>query len=111
MNVHEYQAKVLFREYGVAVPEGELATTADEARDVAERLGSEVTVVKAQVHAGGRGKGGGIKLARSPEEARQHAEEILGMILVTKQTGAEGKRVRKVYVEGGCKIARELYLA
>jgi len=111
MNVHEYQAKVLFREYGVAVPEGDLATTADEARDVAERLGSEVTVVKAQVHAGGRGKGGGIKLARSPEEVRQHAEEILGMILVTKQTGTEGKRVRKVYVEGGCKIARELYLA
>ncbi len=111
MNVHEYQAKALFREYGVAVPEGGLATTADEARDVAERLGGDVTVVKAQVHAGGRGKGGGIKLARSPEEARRHAEEILGMTLVTKQTGAEGKLVRKVYVEGGCKIARELYLA
>jgi succinyl-CoA synthetase beta subunit len=111
MNVHEYQAKALFREYGVAVPDGELATNAEEARNVAERLGAKVSVVKAQVHAGGRGKGGGIKLAQSPEEAGQHAEAMIGMTLVTKQTGAEGKKVRKVYVEGGCNIERELYLA
>jgi len=111
MNVHEYQAKALFREYGVSVPDGDLATNAEEARGVAKRLGGKVTVVKAQVHAGGRGKGGGIKLAHSPEEAGQHADAIIGMTLVTKQTGAEGKRVRKVYVEDGCRIARELYLA
>jgi len=111
MNVHEYQAKVLFREYGVAVPDGELATNAEEARSIAQRLGGEVTVVKAQVHAGGRGKGGGIKLAHSPEEAGQHAETMIGMTLVTRQTGAEGKKVRKVYVEGGCDIERESYLA
>jgi succinyl-CoA synthetase beta subunit len=111
MNVHEYQAKAVFREYGVTVPDGELATNAEEARSVAERLGGKIVVVKAQVHAGGRGKAGGIKLARSPEEAGRHAEAILGMTLVTKQTGAEGKRVRKVYVEEGCEIARELYLA
>ena len=111
MNVHEYQAKALFREYGVAVPDGELATNAEEARNVAQRLGAKVSVVKAQVHAGGRGKGGGIKLAQSPEEAGQHAEAMIGMTLVTKQTGAEGKKVRKVYVEGGCNIERELYLA
>ncbi len=111
MNVHEYQAKALFREYGVAVPDGELATNADEARGVAKRLGGKVSVIKAQVHAGGRGKGGGIKLAHSPEEAGQHAEAILGMTLITKQTGAAGKIVRKVYIENGCEIARELYLA
>ncbi len=111
MNVHEYQAKALFREYGVAVPDGELATNADEARGVAKRLGGKVSVIKAQVHAGGRGKGGGIKLAHSPEEAGQHAEAILGMTLITKQTGAAGKIVRKVYIEDGCEIARELYLA
>jgi succinyl-CoA synthetase beta subunit len=111
MNVHEYQAKALFREYGVAVPDGELATNAEEARNVAQRLGAKISVVKAQVHAGGRGKGGGIKLAQSPEEAGQHAEAMIGMTLVTKQTGAEGKKVRKVYVEGGCNIERELYLA
>ncbi len=111
MNVHEYQAKALFREYGVTVPDGELATNREEARAVAGRLGGKVCVVKAQVHAGGRGKAGGIKLASSPDEAAEHAEAILGMTLVTKQTGAEGKKVRKVYVEDGCKIARELYLA
>ena len=111
MNVHEYQAKAIFRDYAVAVPNGELATSAAEAQAVAERLGAEVVVVKAQVHAGGRGKGGGIKLANSAKEARKHAEAMLGMTLVTKQTGAAGKLVRKVYVESGCKIARELYLA
>jgi succinyl-CoA synthetase beta subunit len=111
LNVHEYQAKSLFRSFGVAVPEGELATTPAEAEAVAKKLGAKVAVVKAQVHAGGRGKGGGIKLAKSPGEAKQHASEILGMTLVTHQTGPEGKLVRKVYVEAGSEIARELYLA
>ncbi len=111
MNVHEYQAKALFREYGVAVPAGEVATTPAEAEAAARSLGTPVTVVKAQVHAGGRGKGGGVKLAKSTGEAKQHASDILGMTLVTHQTGPEGKLVRKVYVEAGSAIARELYLA
>ncbi len=110
MNVHEYQAKQLLREAGVAVPEGRLATTPAEAEAAARALGAEVVAVKAQVHAGGRGKAGGIKLVRSPAEARQAASEILGMTLRSAQTGPEGKRVRKVYVEAGCDIARELYL-
>jgi succinyl-CoA synthetase beta subunit len=111
LNVHEYQAKALFRSFGVAVPEGELATTPAEAEAAAKKLEAKVVVVKAQVHAGGRGKGGGIKLAKSPSEAKQQASEILGMTLVTHQTGPEGKLVRKVYVEAGSEIARELYLA
>ncbi len=111
MNVHEYQAKALMREYGVSVPEGKLATTPAEAEAAAKALGSPVVVVKAQVHAGGRGKGGGIKLAKSPAEAKAHAEDIIGMTLVTHQTGPEGKLVRKVYVEAGSDIDRELYLA
>jgi succinyl-CoA synthetase beta subunit len=111
MNVHEYQAKQLFREFGVAVPEGGLAETPAEAEEVARRLGTDVCVVKAQIHAGGRGKGGGVKLARSAAEAKKLASEILGMQLVTHQTGPEGKTVRKVYVEAGSDIARELYLA
>jgi len=111
VNVHEYQAKALFRDYGVAVPEGELATTPAEAAQVARGLGTELVVVKAQVHAGGRGKGGGVKLARSPAEAEKAASEILGMTLHTPQTPPEGKLVRKVYVEAGSAIARELYLA
>ena len=110
MNIHEYQAKSLLRDFGVAVPEGALATTPDEAEKAASQLGG-VVVVKAQVHAGGRGKGGGIKVVRSPAEARKAAEDMLGMTLVTPQTGAEGKLVRKVYVEAGSEIARELYLA
>jgi len=110
MNVHEYQAKALLREFGVAVPEGRLATTAAEAGAAAKALGGELCVVKAQIHAGGRGKGGGVKLAKSPEEAERLAGEILGMTLVTHQTGPEGKLVRKVYVEAGSDIARELYL-
>jgi succinyl-CoA synthetase beta subunit len=111
MNVHEYQAKALLREHGVAVPEGELATTPAEAEAASRRLGAERVVVKAQVHAGGRGKAGGIKLADSPSQAKQCASEILGMTLVTHQTGPEGKLVRKVYVEAASDIARELYLA
>ena len=110
MNVHEYQAKDLLRTYGVAVPNGRLATTPAEAEDAARALGADVVVVKAQVHAGGRGKAGGIKLAKSPGEAKTRASEILGMTLHSHQTGPEGKLVRKVYVEAGSAIARELYL-
>jgi succinyl-CoA synthetase beta subunit len=111
VNVHEYQAKGLLRDFGVSVPNGQLATTPAEAEEAARALGTPVVVVKAQVHAGGRGKGGGIKLAKSPSEAKQVASEILGMTLVTPQTGAEGKVVQKVYVEEGSAIADELYLA
>jgi succinyl-CoA synthetase beta subunit len=111
MNVHEFQAKALFRSFGVAVPAGQLATTPAEAEDAAKALGTPVVVVKAQIHAGGRGKGGGVKLAKSPAEAKQLASQILGMTLVTHQTGPQGKLVRSVYVEAGSDIARELYLA
>jgi succinyl-CoA synthetase beta subunit len=110
VNVHEYQAKGLLRDYGVAVPPGRLATTPAEAEAAARALDAEVVAVKAQVHAGGRGKAGGIKLARSPAEAKQAASEILGMTLRSHQTGPDGKVVRQVYVEAGCDIARELYL-
>ena len=111
MNVHEYQAKALLRSFGVAVPDGDLATTPAEAEEVARRLDRGAVVVKAQVHAGGRGKAGGIKLAKSPAEAKRFASEILGMTLRSHQTGPEGRLVRKVYVEAGSEIARELYLA
>jgi succinyl-CoA synthetase beta subunit len=111
MNVHEYQAKEVLREFGIAVPEGRVATTPAEAEEVARALGSGVVVVKAQVHAGGRGKAGGVKLAKSPAEAKEAASEILGMTLHTPQTPPEGKLVRKVYVEAGSDIADELYLA
>jgi succinyl-CoA synthetase beta subunit len=110
MNVHEYQAKELLRAFGVPVPEGGLAATPAEAESAARALGSGIVVVKAQVHAGGRGKGGGIKLAKNADEAKHAASEILGMTLRTHQTGPEGKLVRKVYVEAGCDIDRELYL-
>ncbi len=110
MNVHEYQAKTLLREHGVAVPTGELATTPAEAEEATRRIGTPV-VVKAQVHAGGRGKAGGIQLADSARQAKRKASEILGMTLVTHQTGPEGKVVRKVYVEAGSQITREFYLA
>jgi len=111
MNVHEYQAKEVLREFGIAVPEGRVATTAAEAEEAARGLGSGVVVVKAQVHAGGRGKAGGGKLAKSAAEAKEAAGEILGMTLHTPQTPPEGKLVRKVYVEAGSEIADELYLA
>ena len=111
MNVHEYQAKELLRSFGVAVPAGALATTPAEAEQAARSLDRGVVVVKAQVHAGGRGKGGGIKLAKSASEAKQVASEILGMTLRTHQTGPEGKLVRKVWVESGSEIAHEYYLA
>jgi succinyl-CoA synthetase beta subunit len=110
MNIHEYQAKDLLRKFGVAVPKGGIAYTPEEAVKVAEELGGPVWVVKAQIHAGGRGKGGGVKLAKSIEEVRSLAAEIIGMTLVTHQTGPEGKDVSRVYVEDGCDIARELYL-
>ena len=111
MNVHEYQAKELLRGFGVPVPPGRLATTPAEAESAARQLDSKVVVVKAQVHAGGRGKAGGIKVAKSPADAKRLASEILGMTLRTHQTGAEGKLVRKVWIEAGCEIERELYLA
>jgi succinyl-CoA synthetase beta subunit len=111
MNVHEYQAKELLRSFGVAVPAGGLATTPAEAEEVARSLRADLVVVKSQVHAGGRGKAGGIKVAKSPAEAKRVASEILGMTLRTPQTGPEGKLVRKVWVEAGSEVARELYLA
>ena len=110
MNIHEYQAKALLQEYRVAVPPGKVATTPAEAEDAARALGAPVMVVKAQVHAGGRGKAGGIKLAKSTSEVKTLAGEILGMTLRSHQTGPEGKVVRKVYVEAGSEIDRELYL-
>jgi len=109
MKVHEYQAKALLARYGVAVPRGEVAGTADEAREIAKKLGGAV-VVKAQIHAGGRGKGGGIRVARDPDEAFEHARAILGMTLVTPQTGPAGRVVRKVLVEEALDLDRELYL-
>jgi len=111
MKIHEYQAKAILAKFGVAVPRGEVVTKKDEARAVAERLGTPVTVVKAQIHAGGRGKGGGVKIARSPEEAASLAEHILGMNLITAQTGPEGRIVRRVLVEEGLDIQREIYLS
>ena len=110
MNIHEYQAKELLRKFGVAVPKGGIAYIADEAATVAEELGGPVWVVKAQIHAGGRGKGGGVKLAKSIDEVKSLASEMIGMHLVTHQTGPVGKEVSRVYVEDGCDIARELYL-
>jgi len=111
VNIHEYQAKELLREYGVPVPEGALATTPAEAEVAARALPGDIAVVKAQVHAGGRGKAGGIKLAKSANEAKHFASEILGMTLRSHQTGPEGRVVRKVYVEAGSEIESELYLA
>jgi succinyl-CoA synthetase beta subunit len=110
MKIHEYQAKELFRRHGIPVPRGEMAETADRALAIAAALGYPC-VVKAQVHAGGRGKAGGIRLARNRDEAVCHIDSILGMTLVSHQTGPEGRRVRKLLVEQGLDIARELYLA
>ena len=120
MNIHEYQAKELLRGYGVAVPDGSVAWTPDEAVAAAARLPGPVYVVKSQIHAGGRGAGrfaddtdgkGGVRLARSAEEVRAAADAMIGHVLVTKQTGPAGRRVRRVYVEAGCDIKRELYLS
>jgi succinyl-CoA synthetase beta subunit len=111
MKIHEYQAKVILAKFGVPVPRGEVVAKKDEARAVAERLGTPVVVVKAQIHAGGRGKGGGVKVAKSAEEAAAFAEHMLGMKLVTAQTGPEGRIVRRVLVEEGLDIQREIYLS
>ena len=110
MNIHEYQAKDLLRQYGVAVLNGKMATTPEAAQAAAEELGGRLCVVKAQIHAGGRGKAGGVKLAKTPQEARGIAAGLLGKNLVTHQTGPEGKEVQKVFVEQGCAIAKEFYL-
>ena len=110
MNVHEYQAKQILESHGVNVQRGEVASTADEAEAIARELDCPLYIVKAQIHAGGRGKGGGVKLAKTPEEVKEHADAILGMQLVTPQTGPEGKRVRKVLVAEASDIERELYL-
>src|SRR5512136_1640645 len=110
MNIHEYQGKEIFRKFGVPTPRGIPAFSVDEAVRAAETLGGKVWVVKAQIHAGGRGKGGGVKVARSIEEVRELASKILGMVLVTHQTGPEGKVVRRLLIEQGINIARELYV-
>jgi succinyl-CoA synthetase beta subunit len=110
MKVHEYQAKSILARYGVAVPRGEVTNSPAEAREIAKRLGGRV-VVKAQIHAGGRGKGGGVKLAQDPEEAHDLAKRILGMTLITPQTGPAGRIVQKILVEEALEIARELYLS
>ena len=124
MNIHEYQGKQLFREAGLSVQDGVHCMSVDEALAAYDRLGSKVVAVKSQIHAGGRGKGtlyhpesgdmvmeGGVKIAFSREDVEKYAENILGNILVTKQTGSEGKMVNNLYVEGGCNIAHEYYLA
>ncbi|NBB71269.1 MAG: ADP-forming succinate--CoA ligase subunit beta [Alphaproteobacteria bacterium] len=111
MNIHEYQAKAVLDEYGVSVLNGHVAYTPEEAESAARELGGPIWVVKAQIHAGGRGKGGGVKLAKSLEEVRQLANDMLGMTLVTHQTGPEGRVVKRIYIEDGCDIERELYLS
>ncbi|PYS73707.1 MAG: ADP-forming succinate--CoA ligase subunit beta, partial [Acidobacteria bacterium] len=110
MKIHEYQGKELLKKFGVAVPRGIVARTPAEAEQAARELGTDIVVVKAQIHAGGRGKGGGVKLAKSPEEAKTVAEQILGMNLVTHQTGPEGREVRVVLIEEGLPIDKEFYL-
>lgn len=110
MNIHEYQAKAVLKQYGVSVPEGYVAFTADEAVEAAKRLGTAVTVVKAQIHAGGRGKAGGVKIAKSVDDVRKYASELLGKTLVTHQTGPEGKEVKRLLIEQGCDIKKEYYI-
>lgn len=110
MNIHEYQGKEIFRSMGVAVPEGRVAFTAEEAVEKAKELDTEVYVVKAQIHAGGRGKAGGVKIAKSLSEVETYANELLGKQLVTHQTGPEGKEVKRLYIEQGCDIQKEYYV-
>ena len=119
MNIHEYQAKALLAKYGVALPKGAVAYTPDEAEKAAQQLGGSVWAVKSQIHAGGRGAGrfkndpqgkGGVRIAKSPAEVKAHAAAMLGHVLVTKQTGPKGKEVKRVFIEEGCDIKRELYL-
>lgn len=110
MNVHEYQGKEILKQYGVKVPEGRVAFTVEEAVEAAKELGTQVVVVKAQIHAGGRGKAGGVKVAKNLDEVRKYAEEILGKVLVTHQTGPEGKEVKRLLIEQGCDIKKEYYI-
>ena len=110
MKIHEYQGKEVLGQYGVSVPRGHVAFSVDEAVEAAEKLGGSVWVVKAQIHAGGRGKGGGVKVAKSMDEVRKYADEILGMTLVTHQTGPAGQLVRRLYIEEGAAIEKEFYL-
>ncbi len=110
MKIHEYQGKEILKKFNVAVPKGQVAFTVDEAVKAAEKIGGSVWVVKAQIHAGGRGKGGGVKLAQSLEDVRERAAEILGMRLITHQTGPEGRIVRRLLIEQGMNIAREMYV-
>ena len=111
MNIHEYQSKAILKKYGVAVPRGGLANSAGIAGEIAQELGGGSWVVKAQIHAGGRGKGGGVRICKSIPEVVAAAKKMIGMTLITHQTGAQGKKVRKIYVEQTCTIARELYLS
>jgi succinyl-CoA synthetase beta subunit len=110
MNIHEYQGKEVLRQYGVAVPNGKVAFTVEEAVEAAKELGTQVCVVKAQIHAGGRGKAGGVKVAKNLDEVRTYASEILGKTLVTHQTGPEGKEVKRLLIEEGCDIKKEYYV-
>lgn len=111
MNIHEYQAKEILRKYNVTILKGKTANTPEEAVQAAKEVGGSLWVVKAQIHAGGRGKGGGVKLAKSLDEVRALSQQIIGMNLVTHQTGPEGKKVQKVFIEQGCNIAKEYYVA
>ncbi|PFF10917.1 ADP-forming succinate--CoA ligase subunit beta [Bacillus cereus] len=110
MNIHEYQGKAVLRSYGVSVPNGKVAFTVEEAVEAAKELGTDVCVVKAQIHAGGRGKAGGVKVAKNSDEVRTYAESILGTTLVTHQTGPEGKEVKRLLIEEGCDIKKEYYV-
>ena len=111
MNIHEYQGKEILRKFGVTTLKGKVAHSPDEAVAAAKEIGGTIWVVKAQIHAGGRGKGGGVKVAKSIDEVHSYAKQIIGMTLVTHQTGPEGKKVQKVLIEQGCNIAKEYYVA
>jgi len=111
MNIHEYQAKAILRNFGVPVPEGHVVYNSNSARDWAKRLGEGPWAVKAQIHAGGRGKGGGVKIAKTADQVKQFARDMIGMTLVTHQTGPEGKQVKRVLIESGCDIADEFYVS
>lgn len=110
MNIHEYQGKAIFRNYDINVPDGYVAFTVDEAIEAANKLNKDITVVKAQIHAGGRGKAGGVKIAKSKDEVEKYAKELLGKHLVTPQTGPDGKEVKRLYIEEGCNIDKEYYI-
>jgi len=110
MNIHEYQGKEILRQYGVSVPNGKVAFSADEAVNAAKDLDSTIYVVKAQIHAGGRGKAGGVKIAKNIDEVRTYAKELLGKTLVTHQTGPEGKEVKRLLIEEGCDMKKEYYI-